>query len=199
MIKKILRIVGILVIMYLSLMVIFFFIRSTADQPVRYSKKIKERIEQVESGLAGWVQTPAGDMKWSIEERMASYKVPGVSIAVIDNYKIEWVKGYGWADVAEQRPVTTQTLFQAASVSKSLNAVGVLRLAQDGKIDMNEDISRYLTSWEFPYDSLTGGKKVTMLSLLSHTAGLTIHGFPGYAQGEQLPVIADILDGWSPL
>jgi Beta-lactamase class C and other penicillin binding proteins len=57
---------------------------------------------------------------------MASYKVQGVSIAVINNYEIEWVKAYGWADAEERRPATTQTLFQAASVSKSLNAIGIL-------------------------------------------------------------------------
>ena len=198
MMKKALSLIGILIIVLLSFVIFSLLVKSAADRPAKYSKKIKDRIERVENGLTSWVQTPSLNLKWSIEERMLSYKVPGVSIAVINDYKIEWVKGYGWADVDEQRPVTAQTRFQAASISKSLNAVGVLRLAQDGVIDLNSDINQYLTSWKFPYDSITGDKKITMLNLLSHTAGLTIHGFPGYAKGVALPAITDILDGRAP-
>jgi CubicO group peptidase (beta-lactamase class C family) len=121
----------------------------------------------------------------------------GLSIAVVHNYKIEWARGYGSADSAEQRPVTTQTLFQAASISKSLNGVGVLRLAQERKLDLYADINNYLTGWKFPYDSLSKGKKITVANLLSHTGGLTVHGFPGYAVGDSLPTVEQVLDGKS--
>jgi len=197
MIKKILYIIGILSVVLISSLLFFFLINNTTRFG-KHAKEVADRIEQVENGLMGWAQTPSQDLKWSIEERMASYKVPGVSVAVINNYQIEWAKGYGWADVAEQRPVTVHTLFQAASISKSLNAVGVLRLAQEGKIDPDADINQYLTSWKFPYDSLSGGQKISISNLLSHTAGLTINGFPGYAKGEVLPAITDILDGNPP-
>jgi CubicO group peptidase (beta-lactamase class C family) len=134
----------------------------------------------------------------NLQERMAFYKVKGLSIAVINNYKIVWSKGYGWADEAAKKPVTTQTLFQAASISKSLNGVGVLKLAQDKKLDLYRDINDYLRTWKFPYDSLSKGKKITSAHLLSHTAGLSVHGFPGYAHADTIPTVPQILDGIPP-
>lgn len=163
-------------------------------QPTDYPAEVENRIYKVENGLVSWVQT-RDTLKWSLKERMDFYNVQGLSIAVINNYKIEWARGYGWADTAEHRPVTVQTLFQAASVSKSLNAIGVLKLVQENKLDLYTDINEYLKSWKFPYDRLSKNKKITVAQLLSHTAGLNIHGFPGYAQDKPLPSITDILDG----
>src|SRR5258708_12968477 len=125
---------------------------------------------------------------------MAFYHINGLSIAVVHNYKIEWAKGYGWADSAEQRPVTSQTLFQAASISKSLNGVGLLRLAQEGKLDLYADINNYLTGWKFPYDSLSKGRKITVANLLSHTGGLTLPGLPGYSLCHPLPTVVTFHD-----
>jgi CubicO group peptidase (beta-lactamase class C family) len=122
----------------------------------------------------------------------------GVSIAVIRDYKIAWAKGYGMADTVSKKPVTVQTLFQAASVSKSLNALGVLKLAQDKKIDLYADINNYLITWKFPYDTVSNGKKISVAELLSHTAGLTVHGFAGYAFGDSIPTMPEILDGKHP-
>lgn len=155
------------------------------------------RIKQVENNITGVVLYENQPI-WKIKDRMAFHKVPGLSIAVIRDYKIDWVKGYGWADSSENRKVTTETLFQAASISKSLNGVGVLKLAQDKKLDINTDINTYLKSWKFPYDSLSKNKKITLANLLSHTAGLNVHGFRGYARDEALPTITQILDGLPP-
>jgi CubicO group peptidase (beta-lactamase class C family) len=124
---------------------------------------------------------------------MAMYNVTGLSIAVIHNYEIEWAKGYGYADKEEGKPVTTETLFQAASISKSLNGVGVLKLAQDKKIALDADVNTYLQSWKFPYKNKQ--EKITVASLLDHSAGLTVHGFPGYMKGKKLPGPVEILDG----
>ncbi len=162
-----------------------------------YSPETEAKIKLVENSLGDWVKTQY-DTIWNLEERMKHHNITGVSIAVIHNFKLDWVKGYGWADVSEQRPVTEKTLFQAASISKSLNGVGVLKLVQDGKLDLSADINKYLASWKFPYDSISKGKPITLAALLSHTAGLTIHGFPGYAQGENLPTVQQILDGEKP-
>jgi CubicO group peptidase (beta-lactamase class C family) len=166
----------------------------SADQ---YPPEVQSRIKQVEQGLSGRFLVK-DQPKHTLQERMAFYHINGLSIAVIRNYRIEWAKGYGWADSVDQRPVTTQTLFQAASISKSLNAVGVIKLAQDGRLNLYTDINKYLTSWKFPYDSLSKGKKITVANLLSHTAGLTIHGFPGYSKGDTLPTLRQILDGRRP-
>lgn len=158
---------------------------------------LDEKIKQVENGLMPPVQTE-GQTSYNINERMAFYHIQGVSIAVIHNYKVEWAKGYGLADVDKKLPVTPQTLFQAGSISKSLNSMGVLKLVQEKKIDLYADINTYLKSWKFPYDSLSKGKKITMANLLSHSAGLTVHGFGGYEAGKDLPSIPEVLDGKKP-
>lgn len=162
-----------------------------------YSKDIEQKIKQVETHLAGWVQIQDSSL-WNLQERMAYYHVPGVSIAVIKDNKVEWARGYGLADSADKRKVTTTTRFQAASISKSLNAMGVLRLAVDKKFDLNRDVNDYLTSWKLPADSFTKDQKVTIARLLSHTAGLSVHGFRGYNKSDSTPTDNEILDGKQP-
>ncbi|MFD2933798.1 serine hydrolase [Spirosoma flavum] len=169
----------------------------TFAQPVTYSKTVLAKINQVENHLAGDIRTP-DDKDGNLQQRMTYFDVPGLSIAVIHNYQIEWVKAYGWADTSSHRPVTHGTRFQAGSISKSLNSVGVLRLVQDKRIDLYADINQYLTSWQFPYDSVAKGKKISVAHLLSHTAGLTVHGFPGYASHDPIPTLKQILDGQLP-
>ena len=176
---------------------LLFGVKIITAQTTNYSPEVEKRIKQVENSLMTWVQTP-DTLKWTLKQRMALYNIPGLSIAVVNNYKVEWAKGYGWADKSDQRSVTNQTLFQAASISKSLNGVGVLKLVQDKKLDQNTDINQYLKSWKFPYDSTAKNRKITIAELLSHTAGLTVHGFPGYSKGDSLPSITDILDGKKP-
>lgn len=178
------------------------------------SADTSEKISQVESNLVGAAQTE-GEVPGTIKDRMAHFHVNGLSIAVIHNYKIEWAKGYGFADFDRKTPVTDQTLFQAASISKSLNAIGVLKLVQDKKLDLYADINNYLHSsaqntdsyslihaselnWKFPYDSLSKNRKISMANLLSHTAGLSVHGFGGYEKGSDIPNIVQVLDGKAP-
>jgi len=179
------------------LFLIFLNAFSLNAQTKKYPADVKEKIRLVENNLAGWVQTGDNDT-WTLADRMKKYNINGVSIAVIHNYQIEWARGYGFADVSEKRPVTETTLFQAASISKSLNGVGVLKLVQEKKLDLNSDINQYLVTWKFPYDEKSNNKLITLANLLSHTAGLTIHGFPGYAKGEVLPTLSQILDGQKP-
>src|SRR5271166_1894481 len=136
--------------LFSALAFIFFIQFSACAQTIDTAGKIK----QVESGLVGNI-VAEGDKPTTIKERMAFYNIQGVSIAVVRNYKVEWAKGYGWADRDQKIPVTPQTLFQAGSISKSLNSVGVLKLAEDHKVDLYTDINTYLKSWKFPYDSLS--------------------------------------------
>jgi CubicO group peptidase (beta-lactamase class C family) len=157
----------------------------------------QDKIQEVEKNLVGAIQLST-EKPGTITERMAHYKIPGLSIAVIQNYKIVMAKGYGWANDSLKIPVTTNTLFQAASISKSLNGVGVLKLVQDKKLDLYADINTSLSSWKFPYDSLSKGKKINTANLLSHTAGLTVHGFEGYVPGTPLPTVLQILNGQKP-
>ncbi len=158
---------------------------------------VADKISQVENNMLKSIRIE-GDAPYSIQQDMQDNHVYGVSIAVIHNYKIEWAKGYGYADDSLKIPVTVQTLFQAASLSKSLNAVGVLKLVQDKKLDLYADINNYLTSWKFPYDSLSKGKKISTANLLSHTAGLNLHGFEGYSSTHAIPTVVEILNGTKP-
>ena len=162
-----------------------------------YSPKVLSQIKQVESHLSGEIKI-TDEKDYTILDRMAHYKVKGLSIAVVENYKIAWAKGYGWADEKERRSVTANTMFEPGSISKSLNAVGLLKLVQENKLDLNADINAYLKSWTFPYDSISKGKKITIANLLSHTGGLTVHGFPGYNRNEKIPSVPEILDGKKP-
>lgn len=179
------------------LLLMFPFATLLAQTNRKYSREVESKIHQVEQNLASWVEiedTP----KWNLQERMNFYKIKGISIAIIKNFKIEWARGYGWADSAENRLVTASTLFQAASISKSLNALGMLKLAQNKSIDINTDINSYLSSWKFPYDSVSKGKKITIANLLSHTGGLNISGFDGYTKIDSIPNIIQILNGKNP-
>jgi CubicO group peptidase (beta-lactamase class C family) len=137
-------------------------------------------------------------VKASITQRMAALGIPGVSIAVIEEGKIAWARAYGLRDTVDKTPVTTQTLFQAGSISKPIAALGALRLVNEGRLSLDQDVNAKLESWHVPESEYTSTEKVTLRRLLSHTAGLTVHGFPGYAAGAQIPTITQVLDGKSP-
>ncbi len=154
-------------------------------------------IKRVELGLLPPVLIK-GDPSWSIGERMKFHKVPALSIAVIKDFKIDWAKAYGLKDVETRQPVTTETLFQAGSISKSVNAMVAMKKVEQGRISLDEDINNKLTSWKLPDNEFTAKKKVTLRNLLSHTAGTTVHGFPGYAIDEKVPTLQQILDGTAP-
>jgi len=179
---------------YSRLLALLFFTSCNGQNnpAATYSRETEDQIKQVENNLAGRVKIEGES--WNILDRLAYYKFNGVSIAVIQNYKVAWAKGYGWADVNEKKPVTENTLFQAASVSKSINSMGVLKLAQDKKLDLNADINQYLSSWKFPYDSVSNGKKITTLNLLTHTAGISSSA-PEYVSKETIPSLIQTLKG----
>lgn len=161
-----------------------------------FGQDVNEKIKLFENNLIHWDQSRT--KKWTLKERMAFYNMNAVSIAVIKDYKVEWVKAYGFADVSEQRIATPQTLFQAASISKSINSLGILKLVEQGKLGLDEDINNYLTDWKFPYDEESKGKKISIAHLLSHRAGLSVHGFAGYENGTKLPTTIETLNGAEP-
>ena len=180
----------------LSISLAAFLLLPGCKQRENYSQEVLERIHKVENSLV--IRGQEDSLPGNLQERMAFHKTQGLSIAVINNYEVEWSKAYGWADISEQRPVTTETRFQAASISKSLNALALLRLAHEQGLDLYANINQHLNSWKFPYDSLSQGQIITIPHLLSHTAGLGVHGFPGYAVGDSLPTLTDVLDGKAP-
>src|SRR5580704_8282101 len=132
-----------------------------------------------------------------LADRMAALHVPGVSIAFIHDGKIEWARGFGVTSIGGP-PVTPETLFQAASISKPVAAMAVLRLVQLGKLSLDTDVNDYLKTWKLPANSFTGRTKITIRELVTHTAGLTVHGFAGYASDAPLPTLVQVLNGEKP-
>ena len=134
--------------------------------------------------------------KMTIEELMESFGVPGVSIAVVRDFNVHWAKGYGIADIETGAPVDTETMFQAASISKPVAAMAVLRAVQDGLFALDDDINDILTSWTLDTGDFTRDRPVSPRSLTSHTSGLGDgFGFPGYDPSDPLPTVVQILDG----
>ncbi|MFQ5932765.1 MAG: serine hydrolase domain-containing protein [Nitrospiraceae bacterium] len=153
-------------------------------------------VERLEGGLfEGVVSVGHRIEAYILAQRMVDHDVPGVSIAVINDDEVEWTKGYGVADVKSGAPVTSSTLFQAASISKPVTAMAALKFVEDGFLDFDEDVNIKLTSWKVPSNELTKQAPVTLRGILGHTAGLTVSGFPGYARGAKLPKLTEVLSG----
>jgi CubicO group peptidase (beta-lactamase class C family) len=129
---------------------------------------------------------------------MAYYFVPGVSIAVVDGGKLVWAQAFGVRKAGTEEPLTPDTMMQAASISKVFAALGAMRLVQEGKLNLDEDVNQGLSSWKLPDSPLAAGERVTVRRILSHTAGLGVHGFDGYPRGAAMPSLRDILDGRPP-
>lgn len=156
---------------------------------------VKNRIKNVENGLIPYVPVQ-GFPAWNIYERMKHYKVPGVSIAVVNNFKVEWAKGYGLADTLKKTPVTPQTMFSAGSISKLVMAAAAFQLIQEQKISLDEPINAYLKSWKIPENDYTRQTPITLRMLLSHTAGTSQTSYFGFTPDKKnLPTILDILSG----
>lgn len=163
------------------------------------SLDIENRIQRVENGLLNPVSILGRtNTAMALTERMRFYKVPGVSIAVINNGGIEWARGYGVLDAESKVPVTSDSLFQAASISKPVFAMAALSLVEKGTLLLDEDVNAKLKSWKLPDNQFTREQKVTLRSLLTHTGGTTPSGFKGYATGQPLPTVSMLLDGVSP-
>jgi CubicO group peptidase (beta-lactamase class C family) len=133
----------------------------------------------------------------NIYHRLKYYHTPGVSVAVINDGKIEWARGFGVSDPDGKDSVDTHTLFEAGSVSKPVFALTVMKLKQDGVVDLDKDVNQYLKSWKVP--AVNNWQPVlTLRQLMSHTAGTNVHGFPGYRTTEKIPTVPQVLSGTEP-
>jgi CubicO group peptidase (beta-lactamase class C family) len=139
------------------------------------------------------LETPAK----SLASRMAHCRTPGASIAVIDDFDVAWAGGFGVRRIDGADDVTAHTPFQAGSISKPVFALAVMRLVERGVVDLDADVNQYLTSWQVPANG-DWRPRITLRQLLSHTAGTTVHGFPGYPASGPLPSLPQVLDGVPP-
>jgi len=179
----------------LLIVLILIFLQSCSGIP--RTDHLSNKIKKVENRLIRPVYI-LGDSTWSIKKRMEHYGVPGVSIAVINNNKIEFTKSYGIMDKESKSFITNSTLFQAGSISKSVAAYAALRMVEQNKIDIDENINTYLKSWKVPENEFTKAKKVTLKNILNHTGGISVHGFLGYSPDLRLPTLLEILNGTPP-
>lgn len=141
-----------------------------------YSQSLQERMDNTIPSL--------------LEEN----NVPGLAIAIIEYNEIILKKGYGFADIENSIPVTANTGFNVGSVSKTLTAWGIMKLVETGKVDLDEPIENYLSRWKIP-ESEFDHTKVTIRNILSHTAGLSVHGYPGFPPEMELPTLEQSLEG----
>jgi len=157
-----------------------------------------DRIERVENGLREPVAVRGEPVRTKrLVDRMRELHVPGVSVALIDGGRIAWSRAYGVADAHSGRPLTPDTVFQAASISKTVAAVATLKLAAAGQLDLDENVNRRLRTWRVPDSSLTAQHAVTVRALLSHMAGLSEYNLPGYGHAA-CPSLLQVLRGDKP-
>lgn len=161
--------------------------------------------------LVGWLllgppqdgATPSGRerverVKAQLEALRVRHHVPGLGVAVVHGGRIEWAAGLGVRRTGEPAAVDEKTLFQAASISKPVAAAGALRLVERGDLALDRNVHDYLVSWGVPPAEAANGEAVTLRRLLSHTAGLSVHGFAGYLSSEPAPELLELLDGKKP-
>jgi len=134
------------------------------------------------------------ELDQKIPQLLNDFIVPGTAIAIIENGKIILQKGYGYSNIEKETKVTTSTGFNIGSISKTVAAWGVMKLVQEGKIDLDAPAEKYLTRWHLPQSEFDSDK-VTIRRLLSHTAGLSLHGYPGWSPKDKLPTIEESLNG----
>ena len=149
-------------------------------------------------GLLPTVRIAGEETRWTMAERLAHYKCPGVGVAAIKDGKLDWAAGFGVRGLEDPRPVGADTVFMVASCSKPVCAMVVLQQVERGVVDLDVDVNRYLKRWQVPQNEFNATEKVTLRRMLSHTAGLSINGWPVIPQGGTVPTVYDILEGRPP-
>jgi CubicO group peptidase (beta-lactamase class C family) len=173
--------------------------RLTAQAAPGVAPAAAARIRQVESGLLPNVPV-AGMGGWRLADRMRFHRVPGVSVAVIRDYRVAWVKAYGLADTTTRAPVTPATLFSAGSISKLATAVLAMRLARSGAVDLDAPVNTLLKRWQLGETERTRATPVTLRLLLAHRGGTSQSSYFGFVPGRTpgpnpYPSVVDVLNG----
>lgn len=163
----------------------------TADDGAR------ARRQEVERGLLPRVVFEGETQAASIESRLAHHKTPALSVAVIREGRLDWSAAWGLLQ-AGGAPAGCDSLFQGGSLAKPATVLAVLRLRQQGQIDLDRNIDAYLTSYRLPAGRQTEANPVTLRHLLAHTAGVTPGGYAGYATGQALPSDLQTVRGEPP-
>ena len=174
------------------------------------AQSLDRRIQNVENGLVSYTFDENFRMSQIVDSRridslpkanlletMQNLKVPGVSIAVIDDFRIAWARAYGVMEAGTDRKVTTATMFQSGSTTKLLMAIVVLRMVEEGKLELDADINTYLKTWKVPEHP--SGKKVTLRLLLTHRSGINRPGDGFDKEPGTSPTLLQFLKGERPV
>ena len=155
------------------------------------------RLDKVAEGILPVTRVAGQNLRWPIEERLALYRCPGAAVCVIENGEVAESKGFGFKEVGGGK-VDANTMFAGASISKPVAAVLALQLVEQGIVDLDAPINRYLDGWKLPENEFTRSVPVTLRHLLSHKAGTTVHGFGAFPAGQPPPTLIDVLNGRPP-
>ncbi len=156
------------------------------------NSKLMHRIEE---SLTPPTRFVGDGQRWRLDTRMAHYAVPGVSAAVFGGGELVASAAYGVRANGNAATVDESTRFQAASMSKVVTAFMVMQQVERGRITLDDDVNRYLRSWRVPDSPLTVQHPVTLRRILTHRAGLTVHGFRGYPRRDPIPDVVTVLRG----
>jgi CubicO group peptidase (beta-lactamase class C family) len=140
------------------------------------------------------LQTLTTGLESKIPDLLKRYRVPGTTVALVHEGEVVWSRGFGLADKARGIPCTASTVFQIASISKAVTAWGIMRLVEQGTLDLDTPVESYLTRWQLPETGFDNSG-VTARRLLSHTAGLSRHGYPGIHPDRSIPTLEETLTG----
>jgi CubicO group peptidase (beta-lactamase class C family) len=169
--------------------------------PSASAQKLDPRAQRVERALWPALVTER-TQPMRLQDRLRHYRIPGVSVAVVDNGRLAWAAAWGLADAASATPLTPATLMQSGSIAKPVAALGALKLVDQGQLGLDEPVAARLRSWSLAPAPVAGAGAgagpVTLRHLLSHDAGLTVHGFAGYTDAAALPTLPQILDSLPP-
>ena len=187
---------------FFGLLAIFFACSESAQTPENpdYFRSPIDSVHahRIESNLIPMYSVAGKVNRKSIQEMMDHYRIPGVSMAFVDNGQIAWRTHYGFANLADSIPVSSQTVFTGASLSKPITAIAALNLVEKGLLNLDEDVNLTLKEWKVPETELTENEKVTLRRLIGHNAGIKNDLWSSYLPGEPVPTLNQMLAGEPP-
>lgn len=172
--------------------------QSVAERADRMLRSLERAPTPTSTSTSTLTTAATAAAHMTVADEMARLHVTGASVALVVDGKVAWVRAYGSKEAGKPAPVDSTTLFLAGSISKPVFASGAMALVDKGTLSLDANINDALKSWKLPDSRFTEKEKVTLRRLLSHSAGLTVWGFPGYEVGKPVPTVPQLLDSVPP-
>lgn len=173
--------------------------RNETKSSAYYSSKADSiHAHNIENNLIPMYSVAGKVRRMTIPEMMKQDNIPGLSIAFVDNGQIAWTKHYGYANLGDSIPISSETVFTGASLSKPVTAIAALNLVEKGILNLDEDVNLKLKEWKIPETKLTKNEKVTLRRLIGHNAGIKNDLWSSYLPKDQVPTLNQMLAGEEP-